>query len=455
MSKRINPFMLFIGAFVPNWLLIRPEISPGEKLCYARLCQFAGRNGIAFPKLETLAKELACSVSQVQRNLNVLIEQGLIEKDRAGLQASNHYYFLEHRWMSEEMSSDVECAKVNNQTCSDMHNQTCSDMHNQTCAKKTGLYNEIESKTREDLEVLRTSSSAKPSGRIEKRGAREIKPTPLQKKEANPPLAKPVKRGPKVSELAQEVIDYWCSKGFHMHREDSTAFEIAVDKINRLFAKTLFVDFEVSEHYKGKWDMSDVRKAIDNFHLAVNSLDHMPANKKWIKKTSFNQFLYNPRINTKYEVEKSLFLKYYLQKPELVSKSRVFSANDMYPQVTKIFENWWTKSFSADRWALDTPTRNHFIFTGRKIKTFIEENKNRFLFGTNVEPMTQIARRLTECFDKELRENDSLYSIFNSSWLLSEKTFTERLPRYLIGVKDMRLSKEGKATESRYEIVYV
>jgi len=98
-GKYINPYRLFVGSVIPNWLLQRKEISPGAKLCYARLCQYSGKNGLCYPKQVTLAKELGCSRSQVIRYLKELVKQGLIEKVRVGLQRANRYKFLRHNWM--------------------------------------------------------------------------------------------------------------------------------------------------------------------------------------------------------------------------------------------------------------------------------------------------------------------------------------------------------------------
>lgn len=102
--KRINPHRLFIGAFVPNWLMVRTEISPGAKLCYGRLCQHAGEDGQCFPSQETLAEELAVSPDSVNRYIKELVKHELIEAVRRGHTHSNFYYFLDHEWIHESPS---------------------------------------------------------------------------------------------------------------------------------------------------------------------------------------------------------------------------------------------------------------------------------------------------------------------------------------------------------------
>lgn len=100
-KKYINPFNLFVGSYTPNWLLRRTEISPGAKLCYARLCQFAGHDGECFPSQAKLASEMGAGERQVRRYLSELEDQGLIEIVQPGLNQPNRYLFLWHLWMEE------------------------------------------------------------------------------------------------------------------------------------------------------------------------------------------------------------------------------------------------------------------------------------------------------------------------------------------------------------------
>ncbi len=105
----INPHRQFSGAFCPNWLLFRKEISPGAKLCYARLCNFAAATGVAWPAQATLAAELGVSREQVNDYVKELVAWELIEVDRRGLTLTNRYRFPDHIWMQcpEESPPDV------------------------------------------------------------------------------------------------------------------------------------------------------------------------------------------------------------------------------------------------------------------------------------------------------------------------------------------------------------
>lgn len=123
--KRINPYKLFVGSFIPNWLIVRSEISPGAKLLYARLSQYAGKKGYAFPGQETIAKELGVSKRSITSYLTELIEHELIEKERRGLKKTNRYYFLQHSWMEEPFPS--RDANIAHQEWQDPANQDGKD----------------------------------------------------------------------------------------------------------------------------------------------------------------------------------------------------------------------------------------------------------------------------------------------------------------------------------------
>jgi hypothetical protein len=98
-AKRIIPWKKFRCSLVPNWLLARTEISPAAKLCYARLCQYAGQDGKCFPTQDTLAVEIGVSGRNVRRLLNELVSYKLIEYERVSRSGTNQYFFLEHEWM--------------------------------------------------------------------------------------------------------------------------------------------------------------------------------------------------------------------------------------------------------------------------------------------------------------------------------------------------------------------
>lgn len=99
----INPWRRFIGAFVPNWLMMRSEVSPQAKLLYGRLAQYAGQKGVAWPRQDTLAAQLGgLSDRTIRRHVKELKEHGLIYVlPRDNKNFPNKYKFLDHPWMHE------------------------------------------------------------------------------------------------------------------------------------------------------------------------------------------------------------------------------------------------------------------------------------------------------------------------------------------------------------------
>jgi hypothetical protein len=105
-DRYINPWSQFVGCFLPNWLLERPELSLGAKVTYARLAQFAGRRGVAIVRRHVLAAKLASSERSVGTYLTELADNGLIESNRPGLGKPNRYRFLRHSWMQFRADHD-------------------------------------------------------------------------------------------------------------------------------------------------------------------------------------------------------------------------------------------------------------------------------------------------------------------------------------------------------------
>lgn len=106
--KAINPYRLFVGSFIPNWLLRCPDLSHGAKLAYARLCQYADKEtGEAWPGQDAWADEIGVSVRQLRRYVDELECFKLIEVVQRGQSETNFYRFLAHPLMSGQDRSDM------------------------------------------------------------------------------------------------------------------------------------------------------------------------------------------------------------------------------------------------------------------------------------------------------------------------------------------------------------
>lgn len=97
----INPYKMFQGAFIPNALMEWRGLSQSAKLMWARLAQYAGKDGKCYPKIETLGEEIGISRVQAKRVIKELQDSSLILVKHASGKArlmhkTSEYYFLDH-----------------------------------------------------------------------------------------------------------------------------------------------------------------------------------------------------------------------------------------------------------------------------------------------------------------------------------------------------------------------
>lgn len=102
-GEPFNPYQMFDGVFLPNWL-IRSAINPGAKILYGRMTRYAAKTGRCNPRQETLAAAMGgLSTRVIRKYLTELQDAGLVQSTQRGLQRSNEYTFLWHAWMDEEL----------------------------------------------------------------------------------------------------------------------------------------------------------------------------------------------------------------------------------------------------------------------------------------------------------------------------------------------------------------
>jgi transcription initiation factor IIE alpha subunit len=100
MNRLINMVMVPKDVFVPEWIMVRKELSPGEKLCYASISAIAYKGNDV--SRQGIANLMGTSIRQVDRYIKRLQELKLIKVEQVGLQQTNKYHYLEHEWMNDE-----------------------------------------------------------------------------------------------------------------------------------------------------------------------------------------------------------------------------------------------------------------------------------------------------------------------------------------------------------------
>lgn len=111
-----------LGGFtqVPNVVLKHPAISFGAKVAYGVLLSYAWSDDFCFPAQERLAKDLDCSVRQVQRLLNELKDHSFITWKQQGLNKPNIYYLLPmSRWNRSDSSTNPDTTNMSSPDTTD------------------------------------------------------------------------------------------------------------------------------------------------------------------------------------------------------------------------------------------------------------------------------------------------------------------------------------------------
>ncbi len=136
---------------LPDVVMKNPALSPGAKLCYARLLQYCGNKSYCWPKQSTLSKDTAIPLRRVQNLLYELRDNKFIKiinpKGSERLShAPNKYYFLWHssfgpitgdvgEFEPEDNSEDNSCERENT---TQQQNSTATrlDTSSVTCLKE-------------------------------------------------------------------------------------------------------------------------------------------------------------------------------------------------------------------------------------------------------------------------------------------------------------------------------
>ncbi len=105
-GQRFSPYRSFERvSVIPNGLMGYPGLSPSAKLLWARLAQYAGKDGRAYPSIETLAAEIGLKKRQTQNLLAELKKKKFIEARRGS--GTNSYYFLLHPCLVDGIKQDI------------------------------------------------------------------------------------------------------------------------------------------------------------------------------------------------------------------------------------------------------------------------------------------------------------------------------------------------------------
>ncbi|MFZ5571290.1 MAG: helix-turn-helix domain-containing protein [Thermodesulfobacteriota bacterium] len=112
-GKPFIPYKTFYGGFLPEPVMESTLLTGTEKVCWAKLNQFAGKNGFCYPSHSLLANSIGVSVRQINRVLNGLVEKGFLRRKtptdpEKGRYRSTCYYFLWHACFNDAALRDSD-----------------------------------------------------------------------------------------------------------------------------------------------------------------------------------------------------------------------------------------------------------------------------------------------------------------------------------------------------------
>ena len=97
----INPRQRLVGAFIPNAIMEYRYLSQSAKMMWARMAQYAGKDGRCFPSIERLGHDIGLSRSAARKAMAELQKKGFILAKHATGKArlmhmTSEYFFLDH-----------------------------------------------------------------------------------------------------------------------------------------------------------------------------------------------------------------------------------------------------------------------------------------------------------------------------------------------------------------------
>lgn len=291
--KIINPYNLFVGAFTPNWLLRRKEISQGAKLVYARLMQYGAKSGKIFPKRQLLAEEVGVSPRQLDRYLSELESLNLISSRQRGLTQSNQYYILEHPWMEiykvDQSDDDSDSTHMSTLDSTHMSTQELPDMASQEMTDMSTHI--VKDNLKDNFIGERVSSKKTPQENSFKKDEREIHPksTSLSSdwQPSDQAINNLIVRTPfSLEELSQKAYrfkSYWLGEG-KCKTNWEAAFEAWVlqdlERLNQKFSKETHKQEESIERITVSNDLQCPGDFRD-FALDATKYDNSEISEAW------------------------------------------------------------------------------------------------------------------------------------------------------------------------------
>ena len=368
-ARRINPHKMFVGNFVPVWLMARPEISSGAKLMYALIARHAGRNGDCFPFQATLAGEMAISERSAGKFLRELRKAKLIEIERRGLTMSNRYHFLEHEWfdcflkgnVAQNGSSEDSLLRV---AGPDRQNRVCPIIEEENQLKE---HLSISSRKR-GKKSFSTESPKQANSKPDKAPPNKSKPTNSR----DPVWFNPNLKPPNSLQLQKFSRNFWCV--FLMRQMG--IWELTVQDANYFMRRIKNGDFSISHMLyvilcmpgkKGKWKTGF--KGLIGYLAEINSGPEGSEAMKHHMEPKLDGVL-----RTDIDIERETRLEWIRTMFSDLRLKEIPKWKDMEAKYNEITELWWNHIEGVHDMFEGHPELFHRNFPSRNLTRTTEAN---------------------------------------------------------------------------------
>lgn len=309
-----NPYKIFFGSYIPNWLMRTRKVNPAAKLLWALLVRHAGKNGICYPGYEILSRETGYGIDNIGNQIRELQDAGLIRvikpSGKERLQHRNNRY--EFIWNSDIIEK------------SDLYDNTDADPED-----NTDVYNNNKSKYKDIREKeykysLNDSNKSSPKD-----------------KETLPKKTSPNFIKPQTGEYA--VLCSWnkLPSPAHAHTNLSTKTVKYVAEFIGQMRNGIFGDpsrrkwdggwldkhkIDQKKFAEKKWMIREICQTIEGPLTDMYKDGYWPQSKDRLPKSLVDAF-YNSRTQT------SFFIQAYYDSPGKI-KVRSKTGQDPYPLIT-------------------------------------------------------------------------------------------------------------------------
>ena len=99
-GQRFSPYSIWVGIFIPEWLVKWKALGWGAKAAYAQLVRMAGEGNESIEvDVLTVAEVIGIGEKQTREYLHQLVDAALLEVKRQGQGKPNIYWFIWHEEM--------------------------------------------------------------------------------------------------------------------------------------------------------------------------------------------------------------------------------------------------------------------------------------------------------------------------------------------------------------------